>query len=190
LPPAEELFDMSLSQRPELAAQAARVRRERYASALAHKEFYPDMELVARYDAFWQEEPLRPMIGMNVNVPIYIQKRWAAVREAEARRTQQQAALDSQVSEISFLVEQAYQRVHESAETVKVYNERILPSARHSVEAAQASYTSGRLDFLRLIESQRQLLALQDDYYDAVADYHQRLAELERQVGGPVSASP
>jgi outer membrane protein TolC len=190
LPSAEELFDLSLSQRPELAAQAARIRRERYAASLAHKEFYPDMELVARYDAFWQEEPLRPMIGMNVNVPIHLQKRWAAVREAEARRTQQQATLDSQVSEIGFLIEQAYQRVHESAETVKVYSERILPSARHSVEAAQASYTAGRLDFLRLIESQRLLLVLQDDYYDAVSEYHQRLAELERQVGGPISSSP
>lgn len=187
LPSSHNLTDMALAQRPELAAQAARIRRERYASALARKEFLPDMEFVARYDAFWQEEPLRPMVGMNINLPIYKQKRWAAVREANARSAQQQATLESQANEISFEVEQAYQRVEESAETVKVYRERILPSARHSVEAAQASYTAGRLDFLRLVESQRQLVVLQDGFYQAIADYHQRLAELERRVGGFVS---
>ena len=185
LPSSEELLDLSLAQRPELAAQTARVRRERYAAALARKEFLPDMEFVARYDAFWQEEPLRPMVGMNINVPIYKEKRWAAVREATARGAQQQATLESQANEICFQVEQAYQRVQESGETVKVYRERILPSARHSVEAAQASYTAGRLDFLRLIESQRQLLSLEEGYYDAVAEYHQRLAELDRQTGEP-----
>jgi len=125
------------------------------------------------------------MVGMNINVPIYKQKRWAAVREANARGAQQQATLESQANEISFLVEQAYQRVQESAETVQVYRERILPSARHSVEAAQASYTAGRLDFLRLIESQRQLLSLEEGYYEAVAEYHQRIAELGRQTGEP-----
>jgi outer membrane protein TolC len=187
LPSSGELTDTALSQRPELAAQAARIRRERFVAALARKEFLPDMEVVARYDAFWQEEPLRPMVGMNINVPIYKQKRWAAVREANARSAQQQATLESQANEISFAVEQAYQRVEEAAETVKVYRERILPSARHSVEAAQASYTAGRLDFLRLIESQRQLLLLQDGLYQAIADYHQRLAELDRRVGGFVS---
>jgi outer membrane protein TolC len=186
LPSSEELLDLALAQRPELAAQSARIRRERYAAALARKEFLPDMEFVARYDAFWQEEPLRPMVGMNINVPIYKAKRWAAVREASARGAQQQATLESQANEISFLVEQAYQRVQEGAETVKVYRERILPSARHSVEAAQASYTAGRLDFLRLIESQRQLVSLEEGYYAAIAEYHQRLAELDRQTGEPL----
>ena len=186
LPSSDQLLDLSLAERPELAAQAARIRRERYSAALARKEFLPDMELVARYDAFWQEEPLRPMIGMNFNVPIYKQKRWAALREANARGGQQQAALDSKVVEISFQLEQAYQRVRESAETVEVYKQRILPTARHSIEAAQVSYIAGRLDFLRLIESQRQLLLFQDRYYESVAEYYGRLAELERQVGMPV----
>jgi len=66
-----------------------------------------------------------------------------------------------------------------------VYEKSILPTARHSIDAARASYLAGRLDFLRLVESQRQLLALQDRYYEAVAAYQQRLAELERLVGAP-----
>ena len=50
-----------------------------------------------------------------------------------------------------------------------------VPTAGHSIEAARASYVAGNLDFLRLIESQRQLLMQKGRYYEAIAPYHQRL---------------
>lgn len=183
LPPAEQLRALALAQRPELAAQEARIRAERYSVSLACKEFYPDFEVVSRYDAFWQEEPLRPMVGMNMNVPLYKQKRWAAVSEARARVAREQALLQSQVNELNFEVEQAYRQVEESQKTLNVYELNILPTARHSIDAARASYLAGRLDFLRLVESQRQLLTLQERYYEAVTDYMQRQAELARLTG-------
>jgi outer membrane protein TolC len=151
--------------------------------ALACKEFYPDFEVIARYDAFWQEEPLRPMVGMNLNVPIYKRKRWAAVSEARARVAKERADFDSKTVDIAFEIEQAYARVVESEQTLNVYEKEILPTAQHSVEAARASYLAGRLDFLRLVESQRRQLSLQVSHYEAMALYQQRLAELERLVG-------
>lgn len=182
---ADELRAQALSQRPELAAQEARIRAERYSVALACKEFYPDVEVVGRYDAFWQETPLRPMVGMNLNVPLYKDKRRAAVGEARARLAKEQADLDVQVNEIVFEAEQARQQVIESQQSLAVYRDRLLPTAEQSIESARASYMAGRLDFLRLIESQRQLLELQDSYYAALAEYHQRLAALDRAIGAP-----
>ena len=187
LPAADELRAQALASRPELAAQSARIRAERYSIQLAQKEFLPDAEFFGRYDTFWQEDPLKPMVGMNVNVPVYKQKRWAAVREASARLSQQQATLDGRINEIMFEVEQAYRRVEESRQAVQVFEDRILPAAEQSVGSAKLSYTAGRLDFLRLIESQRQLLAIQDRYYEAVASYHERLAELDRAIGSSSS---
>jgi outer membrane protein TolC len=183
LPAADELRAQALASRPELAAQSARIRAERYSIQLAQKEFLPDAEFFGRYDTFWQEDPLKPMVGMNVNVPVYKEKRWAAIAEASARLSQQQATLDSQINEIMFEVEQAYRQVEESRQAVLVFEERILPAAEQSVASARLSYIAGRLDFLRLIESQRQLLALQDQYYQAVAGYHERLAQLDRAIG-------
>ncbi len=184
-PTADELRTMALSQRPELAAQEARIRAERYSVALACKEFYPDVEVIGRYDAFWQETPLRPMIGMNLNVPLNKDKRRAAVGEARARLTREQAELDARISEIVFDVEEARQQQIESQDLLAVYQDRLLPIAEQSIESARASYMAGRLDFLRLIESQRQLLALQDEYYASLAEYYRRMAALERAIGSP-----
>jgi cobalt-zinc-cadmium efflux system outer membrane protein len=183
IPTADDLRALALSQRPELAAQEARIRAERYAIALACKDFYPDVEVVGRYDAFWQETPLRPMVGMNLNLPLYKDKRRAAVGEARARLAKEQADLDAQINEIAFEAEQARQQVIESHQSLAIYRDRLLPTAEQSIESARASYMAGRLDFLRLIESQRQFLTLQDNFYAALAEYHQRLAALDRVIG-------
>ena len=178
-----DLRQLAMNQRPELAAQEARISAERYNVSLACREFYPDIEVIGRYDAFWQEDPLRPMVGMNLNLPLYKQKRWAAVREARARVVKEQAAFDSQLAELAFAVEQAYQRLEESRQALEVYHTQLVPTANRSVESARASYVAGRLDFLRLVESQRQSLAIQDASYEALAEYHRRQAELDRIVG-------
>jgi cobalt-zinc-cadmium efflux system outer membrane protein len=183
--PAEDLRGIAIAQRPELAAQAARIRAERYELSLACKEFYPDLEFVGRYDAFWQvpEDDLRPMVGMNLNLPIYKDKRYAAVAEAHARIAKEQAEYDAKTVEIAYEVEQTFRRVEESQQTITLYEDKIIPTARHSIDAARASYLAGKLDLLRLIESQRQLLNLRDEYYSAIAEYYGRLTELERLVG-------
>jgi cobalt-zinc-cadmium efflux system outer membrane protein len=189
VPSADELRSLALSQRPELAAQEARIRAERYSWQLACKEYYPDVEVLARYDTFWQEAPLRSMVGMNLNMPLYKEKRRAAAAEARARLAREQATLDARVAEISFEAEQARQQVLESQQSLAVYQKSLLPAAQQSIESARASYMNGRLDFLRLVESQRQLLSLREEYFAKLAEYHQRLAALDRALGSPPQAA-
>ena len=54
------------------------------------------------------------------------------------------------------------------------------------MESARATYVAGGIDFLRLLEAYRQRLMLQEKRVEAIADYHRRLAELERTVAGPI----
>ena len=61
-----------------------------------------------------------------------------------------------------------------------------LAVAEANVQSARINYTANRLDFLRLIEAQRQLRMQQEKYYQAISEYHRRLAELERAIGGPL----
>ena len=146
-PTADDVRIFALSQRPELAAQQARIRAERYSIALACKEFYPDVEVVGRYDAFWQETPLRPMVGMNLNLPLYKEKRRAAVGEARARLATEQAELDAKISEIAFEAEEARQQVMESQQSLAIYRDDLLPTAQRSIESAQPATRRGDWTF-------------------------------------------
>jgi outer membrane protein TolC len=49
-----------------------------------------------------------------------------------------------------------------------------------------AGYAAGNVNFLRLIEAQRQLIALREQQVEMVSDFHRRLAELHRAAAVPV----
>ncbi|MGA2797569.1 MAG: TolC family protein [Thermoguttaceae bacterium] len=183
LPPVEALRDMALARRPDLAAQSARIRAEEANVDLACKQYYPDLEIVGKYDAFMPEE-MRPQLGMNLNVPLWQHKRSAAWREATAKLEQERAQYANLADQARFEVQSAYAELVESDRLLRLYDEKILPVANLYVKSARANYTAGKTDFLRLVDAQRQLYGQWEKFYQAQTDYHRRLAEMCRAVGG------
>jgi outer membrane protein TolC len=192
LPDPQALRAWALARRPDLMALADRVEAERAALALAYREYKPDFEVMAAYDAFWQprERDLRTMVGVRVNLPVRYARRDAAVAEATAQLTQRQAEFARLTDQVNFDVQQAYEQARESAQALRLYDATILPAARENVRAAQATYTTGRAPFLSLVEAQRNLVGLRDRSYETVAEYLRRRAALERAAGGPLPARP
>jgi outer membrane protein TolC len=158
---------------------------------LAQKEFYPDFEVMAAYDTFWQppQQTLQPQVGVRLNLPVQKAKRYAAVAEAEARVAERRARLNSQIDQVNFQLQEAYEQVVESEQGVRLYDKTILPAAKSNVEAARSAYEANRTPFLTLIEAQRNRVGLLDGYYEEFADYFRRRAALERAVGGPITPS-
>jgi outer membrane protein TolC len=187
LPNVDSLRQLALDQRPDLAAQASRIAAEQANVALAIKEYYPDFEFMGRYDQFWTPVEQRPQVGMYLNIPLNQSRRKAAVCEAMFRVNKMQAEYDAQVDSIRNEVQAAHARLEGSFETVRLYVETILPTAQANVESANAGYVATQVDFLRLVEAERQLIELQEKHQEAVAEYHRRRAELERVVGTPIS---
>lgn len=186
LPSVDGLREWAVAHRPELKALAARVQSEQSAAALACKEFYPDFELMGRYDRFWTDHEQQPQIGLNMNVPLNQSKRHAAIQEALWRVHKMQADYDQAADTIRGEVQSVYARVEGSRRKVEVFESKILPAARDNLSAAQSGYEAGTVDFLRLIEAQRQLLDLREKSQMAITDFHRRAAELSRAVGQDV----
>lgn len=186
LPDVEALRQAAIAQRPDLTAQAARIRAEQAAVALALKEFYPDLELMGRYDQFWTDVVQRSQVGMYLNIPLNQSRRQAAVREAIFRVNKMQAEYDSQVDGVRNEVQAGFARLEGGYKTARLYSDTILPAAEANVAAASAGYEAGKIDFLRLVEAERQLIGLQEKSQEAIAEYHRRRAELERAAGAPL----
>lgn len=189
VPTAADWQTMAIAARPDLAAIAAEIEAARAEVALACKDFYPDVDLYYNYNGFMPQEDLREMIGVRANVPIYRGKRWAAVREARNELLSLRAQYERLVDEVANDVAAAYARLDESRKTVELYREQILPAATKNVDSARAAYTSGSLDFLRLIDAERQLIALREQHVEAIGDYHRALAELQQAAGGEIAVA-
>jgi outer membrane protein TolC len=193
LPPAESLRSLAVAQRPDLKALADRLMAEQASLALARKEFYPDVEVMAAYDTIMGNGPTRdlaPQLGARVNLPFRHERRYAAVAEAEARISQRQAELARLIDQVHYQVQEAYEQVIESQEATGLYEESILPASSENVKAAQAAYLTGRTPFLSVIEAQRNQVMLRERAYETLADYFRRRATLERAVGGTPAPSP
>jgi outer membrane protein TolC len=186
LPDAPLLRAEALARRPDLQALLNRLHAEEAALALAYKEFYPDLEPWAAYDPFWAENQLRPQIGLRMNLPVRTARRYAAVREAQAKIAERRAEIAKLTNQVNFEVEQAYAEVKESEQTERLYVQSLLPKAELNVKTADTAYGTGLIPFVSLIEAQRELIGLRDRYYEVVADYYRRRAVLERAVGGPL----
>ncbi|MCI0746022.1 MAG: TolC family protein, partial [Verrucomicrobia subdivision 3 bacterium] len=187
------LQEVAVQRRPDIAALAARVRAEQAAVTVACKEYYPDGEFFGRYDSFWQpaetQSDLRGQVGVRLNVPIYKGRLNAAVREAMFRLSQRRAEYDQKVLDVRYEVQTAYAQLEESRKSLDLYSERLLPFAGQNVDAAQANYDVGKDSFLDLALAQRELIDVREKREEALVDYHRRLAELYRAVGGSVPAA-
>jgi cobalt-zinc-cadmium efflux system outer membrane protein len=196
LDPPHSQFDLvalqagAESQRPDLAALAAKIRAEQAAVTLACKDYYPDADVFGRYDTFWQpadtQGDLRGQVGVTVNVPVYRGKLNAAVREAMFRVSQRQAEYEQRRLDVHYEVANAFALVEESERTLAVYSERLIPAALQNTNAASSNYDVGKISFLELATAQKQTIALRQKQQEALAMYYIRLAELNRVVGGSI----
>lgn len=178
-----DLAARAAAERPELRSARARVAAGQAAVDLAEREYYPDFTVNAGYDAFWQERPLQPSVGIQLSIPLRRERRAAAVDEAEAKlaraRSDEQAAAD----EVHFSVHSAVERLREARHVLHLQETEILPAARDFVDAARIGFETGGGAFQTLIEAERGLRTAELDLQAAKADVSRRTTELLRALG-------
>jgi outer membrane protein TolC len=190
LPDPQALLAQALNQRLDLLKLADQIRAAQAAVQLACKDYYPDFDAMAAYDSFWDNPLQRPQVAMRMNLPVRLAKRRAAIMEAQARLAELKAQYARQTAQAGFEVQQAYEQWRESQRTVRLLEQDVLPAARQNVKAAEPEYENGRIPLSTLIEVQRNLLSLQDRYYQATTDFFRRRTALQRSLTGTPSTVP
>ena len=150
---------------------------------LARRAGLPDLTLSARYDRFWSEVELRPVVGVGLNLPI-----WRGRLKARERETQ--AALDRADRERGAArdlaragLDEARARVEETAHEVHVIETGVLPATERALVSARSAYESSRGDFLTLLSAERDLARARLSRHRAESTYRMALADLERARG-------
>ena len=122
----------------------------------------------------------------GINIPLQFGRRRAAEAEALAKLGEIEARLAEGVDKVALEVTDAYDKLVESEHVVTLYRSKVIPSATENLEAAKSGYESSKVDFLTLITAEKNLMLVELEYEQALTAYHQRVATLERVVGGSV----
>jgi cobalt-zinc-cadmium efflux system outer membrane protein len=181
----EELLAATKSQNPELSAANKMVEKQSLQVDLAHKDFYPDFSL----QYMWQgTDPTQfrayYMLSVGVRVPIYRKRKQnpeLAQAELELARSRSDAEVQSE--QLALQLRTEYEIAQKGAELLEIYRQGLVPQARAGYEAGLAAYQSGRQSFQPLIASALDVLRLDQEYWQNVADRETALARIEELTG-------
>lgn len=185
--PLVELQKKSETRRPMYAAYRSLIDRYQAQHKLARLDYQPDFKVGLAY-VF--REPNRGDSGTDfagievaVNLPIFRDKRSAAVAEAEEGARMALAQYDDFRNQVLFNIEDAYSQVQTSHDQASLYRNGIIPQAGQALDSAINGYQVGKIPFLALLDNLMTLYTFELQYEKAVSDGQRSLARLEAESG-------
>lgn len=181
----DDLLAAADNQSPDIAGAEQMVQKQKLQVDLAHKDFYPDFNVQYSWDRTDPDQfRARYNLSIGVRVPIYhSRKQRPELAEAEAELNRSHSEAESQLQQVAFQLRTAYDTEEETAKLLTIYQGGLLPQTRAEFESGLADYQSNRQDFQALLASFLDLLHLDEEYWQSLADHETALARLEELTG-------
>ncbi|MGA7522643.1 MAG: TolC family protein [Acidobacteriaceae bacterium] len=189
LPSEASLEQLALQVRPDLMEAEAAAEQSRQQQSLAKKAYIPDFTVSAGYMLMPPSSNIRNnyMVEGSMSLP------WLNHRKHEAEIATAAASVSEQEAELTALQSEAFGQIRESlaeAEAAQkfavLYQNSLRPQAEATLHAAVIAYENNQTDLLNLLDSQMQVIDIDLDWLQALADFNTRMAELELAVGAPI----
>lgn len=178
----EKLIDMALAENPEIKSAQAEADAGELSVDLARKNYYPDfmvgvepMQRDGRFDNFG--------VMFQMNIPIWRNKYDNLTKSAEAAASSARGMVLSEKNAKAFEVKSAALQVEAAERMLTLYETSLLPQTELSFESALRNYQSGKIDFLTLLDTERELKRIRLEYANTLAEYRKRVAALEKVIG-------
>jgi len=188
--PLPELSRRAEDFSPILQASAKGVERGEQAVALARREYFPDFDISAtglRNDRI-NENGYQVMLG--IRIPLYYStKQRQGVRQALSETAGARESFTNTRQDLLFRVKDDFVQAQRAERLVTILRDAIIPQATMALQASQAGYGVGKVDFLTLLNS---LLTLQDselELHGEMVAHEKALARLEEVTGGPLTST-
>jgi cobalt-zinc-cadmium efflux system outer membrane protein len=180
----ERLANILRQKNPELASLNYEAMAAGSKITLAEKNFYPDIGIGVNWEDM-DSRGGRDGVAMvfQINLPLWRDGYRSGARQAQA---QKESIEQQKIETENVLLTKAAQSLYEyrdSVRKIRLYRNTLIPKGRELLQASEAAYREGTIDFLSLIDAQRMLLDYHLSLQRAIADNQQKLAELEMLAG-------
>jgi outer membrane protein TolC len=172
-------------QNPEIASAQKMIERQSLQVDLARKDFYPDFNV----QYMWQRtDPTQfrayYMLSVGIKVPIYrSRKQRPELAQAESEKLRAGSELQVQWQQLASELRAQYVIVQQTSELLRIHREGLSPQARSEFQSGLAAYQSNKQDFQALLTAFLDVLHLDEDYWQNVAEYETAIARLEQLTG-------
>jgi outer membrane protein TolC len=202
----DQLLSRALIENPELRRLKRQVARDQQAARLARLAYWPDFTLgfewmqmdprgafKPRINPATGVRPAAPQISedgsdnwaitFGLNVPLWIERIEAGIREAEQTLSASRRTQVSVQNTVTFKVQDALARVRSLRDIANLYATSIVPQAQQAYEVSREAYIAGTSDFQYVIDNWQKWLFFRIEYYRTLGDLERSVADLEQAVG-------
>jgi outer membrane protein TolC len=186
LPGIENLEKTALASRPDLAQAQAAVEKSRQEQALATKAYSPDFTVAAGYMLMpdGSEHRNNYMVEGSINLPwLNHRKHDSEIAAAKAQASEQDAELEAMRNAAFGQIQEALVQAKAAKRMADVYHDVLQPQSEATLRSTVIAYENDRTDFLNLLDSQTTVVDIDLAYFQALADFENRFADLELAVG-------
>ena len=189
LPSLETLEREALQSRPDLVQAQAAADKSRKEQALSQKAFSPDFTVSAGYMLMPRGSEFRNnyMVEGSITLPwLNRRKHDAEIAESTAMVTEKDAEIDAMRNAAFGQIQEALVQTKAAQKLASVYEKSLRPQAEATLHSTVIAYENDRTEFLDLLDSQMTVIDLDLAYFQALADFEARLADLALAIGKPV----
>lgn len=184
-----ELYQQAESFRALLAGKREAINAAQSRLNLAKKDYLPDFNVGAAYSArdnmlSGAERADFLSMKLSMTVPIFFaSKQDKAVDQRTSELMQKRYALQDELNNVRAQISQGYSDFQRAKDQFILFKTGIIPQARQTVASMLAGYQVNKVDFLNLVRSQITLFNYEMQYWNALAEANQSLAQLTASVG-------
>ncbi len=178
-----EIQAAALETSPARMKDQAMTERAELAVNLARKDFYPDYALSGGY---YNQGGLPAFYSFraDVKIPVYFRsKQRAALTEQTQVLSEARHAFQATAQSLNFRIADDYSSAETSLQLINLYQKTVIPQAKLAVDSALASYETGTVDFLSVLNNNAAALEYEMDYHEQMLNYHLALSRLEEASG-------
>ena len=186
-----ELTAMVEENRPLLKAIKHRIKSREKMVKYSRKLFLPDLSVEVAYT---QRDELTggnmgkgaDFLSVNVGFSLPIKpgnRQSSKIEEFKASVRIAEESYKDVLNKVKRDIEINYADIDKGNELLELYDSRLLPQARQSLNSALSGYQVDKVDFITLLNNQITLFEHQINYYKILSNYEKSIARLEATVG-------
>jgi outer membrane protein, heavy metal efflux system len=180
--PELDKLQAALAESPDILRWKAELEKRKAEVKLKDAGALPDITVSAGPRYFNENNDKAMVMGLSVPIPLFNRNQG---ERQEARCNVAKAEEEHKAGSIKKRSDltQTYQNCSSAFALAAALRDRSIPGAVQAFEAAQEGYRQGKFSYLMVLDAQRTLFELKQQYVDTLADYHTSRAALERLVG-------
>ena len=186
VPARTELEATALRARPMLAAGEAEVRAAAADERLARRERWPDVQVGVQYGERGSPMGTDRMgsLMIGASLPVFARSRQVRMREeAAAMRAMTEADVRAMRADTRARVAEASADLGRARRLAALYRRTVLPQAEAAAASALASYRTGAVDFMTVLENRMTVNRYREELVTLAADEGRAWADLEMLLG-------